>query len=567
MHNHIRTILTAVILTLLTAAFSHVEAQTGNSQCPTVEIHAERLPDMNMPRAGHAMFVCGDEVVVVGGHTTGFTLTKTAEVYSDGKWETLPTVYVHDNPVAIRLKSGKILVAGGHEKDLGIGQTFPAEIYDPTTRTFEGFGCLDKKRAIANAVELDNGKVVISGNWYAEDAIELFDGKKTFSFLKHVSQQRSAPYILQTAKDDAIIFSAQDTCGHVFSHVIADRVKGEPFHIPLMDKWKPLFMMKPINADDFLVGDKSKGNYTYILPVQDSIGHTALVKFQDGQFSLLPTTHPAPQAFRGDTIQYLTFIADRQAEKGYLMGMDSKCHWYALAVDYRQALSTGSPAPVTLYHTRPLTGIEPSMMAVELTGGNILLTGGAGTTNYKPFSAVYIMEMNGKESTKGTGWSVWTLILSTLGLILSVSVVLWMLKRKKREEYDVFTTNNDENNTTEPKDNPNKDNTLYGQICRLMESERPYLNPNFKLSDLAALLHTNSKYVSECIRRNESISFSQFVNNYRILYAKECLRKHPDAKISSLYAEAGFASEATFFRTFKLFTGYTPKEWAERNEE
>ncbi len=101
MHNHIRTILTAVILTLLTAAFSHVEAQTGNSQCPTVEIHAERLPDMYMPRAGHAMFVCGDEVVVVGGHTTGFTLTKTAEVYSDGKWETLPTVYVHDNPVAI----------------------------------------------------------------------------------------------------------------------------------------------------------------------------------------------------------------------------------------------------------------------------------------------------------------------------------------------------------------------------------------------------------------------------------------------------------------------------------
>ena len=334
-----------------------------------------------------------------------------------------------------------------------------------------------------------------------------------------------------------------------------------------MDKWKPLFMMKPINADHFLVGDKSKGDYTYILPVQDSIGHTALAKLQGGQFSLLSTANPVPQTFRGDTIQYLSLIADRQAEIVYLMGMDPKCHWYALAVDYRQTLSTGSPAPVTLYHTRPLTGIEPSMMAVELTGGNILLTGGAGTTNYKPFSAVYIMEMNGKESSKSTGWPAWAFILSTLGLILSASVVLWILKRKKRKEHRGDSINSDGNDTTEQKDSPNKNNTLYEQICRLMESERPYLNPDFKLSDLAALLHTNSKYVSECIRRNESISFSQFVNNYRILYAKECLRKHPDAKISSLYAEAGFASEATFFRTFKLFTGYTPKEWAERNEE
>ena len=60
------------------------------------------------------------------------------------------------------LKSGKVLIAGGHEKSLGIGQTFPVEFYDPQTHTFEGYGCLDVKRTMAEAVEMDSGHVVIT---------------------------------------------------------------------------------------------------------------------------------------------------------------------------------------------------------------------------------------------------------------------------------------------------------------------------------------------------------------------------------------------------------------------
>jgi len=42
------------------------------------------------------------------------------------------------------------------------------------------------------------------------------------------------------------------------------------------------------------------------------------------------------------------------------------------------------------------------------------------------------------------------------------------------------------------------------------------------------------------------------------------MRTSPEKKVSSLYAEAGFANESTFFRTFKAYTGVTPKEWMEQ---
>ena len=35
----------------------------------------------------------------------------------------------------------------------------------------------------------------------------------------------------------------------------------------------------------------------------------------------------------------------------------------------------------------------------------------------------------------------------------------------------------------------------------------------------------------------------------------------PDAKLTTVSMESGFANETSFFRVFKAITGYTPKEW------
>ena len=99
------------------------------------------------------------------------------------------------------------------------------------------------------------------------------------------------------------------------------------------------------------------------------------------------------------------------------------------------------------------------------------------------------------------------------------------------------------------------------RISKLMSEERLYLRSDLKLLDVAMLLGTNSSYVSECINSIRRQSFSQFVNTYRIRYAKKQLRQQPAAKTAIIAAESGFSSEATFFRNFKAVTGMTPREW------
>ena len=81
------------------------------------------------------------------------------------------------------------------------------------------------------------------------------------------------------------------------------------------------------------------------------------------------------------------------------------------------------------------------------------------------------------------------------------------------------------------------------------------------LSDVAAALNTNQRNISGCVKSMRDCSFAQFVNNYRIDYAKQLLRTRPDIKLTEVYLKSGFANETSFFRTFKAITGQTPKEW------
>ena len=149
---------TLLLYAVMCVQFSTISAQGGSSvssshSCKMMEMQVERLPDLHHPRCTGIKFRIGDEVVVAGGHTDGFIPTATAEYFKDGEWHEIPMVYSHDDGLFLVLRSGKVLIAGGHEQHLGIGQTFPAEIYDASTHRFEGFGCLDQKRALANAVE------------------------------------------------------------------------------------------------------------------------------------------------------------------------------------------------------------------------------------------------------------------------------------------------------------------------------------------------------------------------------------------------------------------------------
>ena len=103
------------------------EVMADNPSCPVIKMEVERLADLNIPRSGHMLFCAGGEMVIAGGHTSGFVPTPTAEYYSQGQWHLMQMTYPHDYGLAVVLKSGKVLLAGGMESPHGIGQSFGAE--------------------------------------------------------------------------------------------------------------------------------------------------------------------------------------------------------------------------------------------------------------------------------------------------------------------------------------------------------------------------------------------------------------------------------------------------------
>ena len=520
-------------------------------ECPFIKVEAERLPDMNIPRAGHETFFVNGELVVAGGHTNGFVPTPTAEYYKDGKWNQMQMVYNHDFGFSVVLKSGKVLLAGGCEQPIGIGQTHLAEFYDPQTHTFSGYASMQQKRTYASGLELDNGQVVIAGNWYHNDGIEVFDGNKSFTYTKDAAVERCHPYILRTSKDDAIIFGMQGTHNDTISLVV-DRLKGDTLHIPFFETWKPIRISQHRFAESF-IGDESKGFYTYLIPVQDSLGQVAIAKVENGDFSILPTTCPIPMHSQWESILYNhPIVVDRHAGRAYMMGISSdfssnpdKPHrLYFLCVDYTQALK-GKPAPMTLYYTEPLMGV-PDCPPVLDDKGNILITGGfLQNSNFTPSDAAYLIRFSQQKEASFWPWSL-------LAIVVFVSLIAYLIIYRKRHHSSQETDNSPKSDT---------DNELMNRITLLMEEQKLFQKSDLKVSDVAAELGTNSRYISDCIKSCKDSSFTQFVNTCRVEYAMQLMRDYPDKKMIQVYMESGFSNETTFFRAFKAQTGLTPNEW------
>ena len=573
-----KTLLKHVVLSFLLTSTSLLMGQpVADTSFVQKKIEAVRLPDMNLPRAGHSVFYANGELTVVGGHTLGFVMTRTAEYFSEDAWHLMNTVYMHDNGIAVVMDEGQqVVIAGGHEKDFGVGQTYGAEMYYPESHTFNGFGNLDRKRAFAQGVALNNGQVVIAGNHQGHDAFEIFDGQKYFH---HV--------------DDAIVFGSVWRNDGFQPCDTVERLKGEPFREPLLREWTPWIYNQNSHATETFIGDEAVSNYSYIVPAKNAHGDVAFILVHDTVFSLLPTAHPVPMEMQGRRIKYdRSVIADRQARRAYLVGNDTTGRAYVVAVEYDK-----QPAPLTLFYTDPLPDFGDAT-PVPTPDGDLIVTGGIAEDNFSPLATVWLLPMSGSKPAmtaatddtrpnKAVWWIIsGVLLLGAFALALRrfaslTNVEMPCIRRSQSDDLRGGTTKQsttDDNGllrcasndkptsefvpeeTTASQPN-NASNELLTRITELVETERLYLNPNLKLTDVADALSIHHKVVSTCINA-QGCTFNQWVNSYRLRHAKNLLQQMPDMKISTIALESGFANERTFFRVFKEATEMSPKEWA-----
>jgi len=99
-----------------------------------------------------------------------------------------------------------------------------------------------------------------------------------------------------------------------------------------------------------------------------------------------------------------------------------------------------------------------------------------------------------------------------------------------------------------------------------MLREKPYLNPNFRLTDLRQVLPMNRTYLSQFINAEYDCSFYQFVTNYRVAEAQQQMRENPNLKMQEISERCGFSSATVFGRVFARETGYTPTEWLAQSD-
>lgn len=96
-----------------------------------------------------------------------------------------------------------------------------------------------------------------------------------------------------------------------------------------------------------------------------------------------------------------------------------------------------------------------------------------------------------------------------------------------------------------------------------MRNEKPYLNPDLSLQDLAAQVNFTRNELSALINTVVGSNFYLFVNAYRIEHVKELMQKDKQKQftILALAFDSGFNSKSTFNSLFKKFTGLTPSEY------
>lgn len=91
--------------------------------------------------------------------------------------------------------------------------------------------------------------------------------------------------------------------------------------------------------------------------------------------------------------------------------------------------------------------------------------------------------------------------------------------------------------------------------------EMPFCKSDLLLADVAKSVLTNKVYLSRAIHSKTGLNFCQYVNRFRVEYAKELYMKNPTLHVNELATMSGFATLTTFCSAFRAIEGMSPGDW------
>lgn len=107
------------------------------------------------------------------------------------------------------------------------------------------------------------------------------------------------------------------------------------------------------------------------------------------------------------------------------------------------------------------------------------------------------------------------------------------------------------------------------KLAKIMEEEKPFLNPKLNLAELADMMDTTPHNLSKVINEGFGKNFFDFVNTYRVEEFKLMIQQnaHKNQTLLAIALEVGFNSKTAFNRSFKKLTDTTPGKYLKDLQE
>ena len=106
-------------------------------------------------------------------------------------------------------------------------------------------------------------------------------------------------------------------------------------------------------------------------------------------------------------------------------------------------------------------------------------------------------------------------------------------------------------------------NKATDKIKKVIKYVEEHYDGDITVEDAAELINVTPSYFCRIFKASIGNTFVNFINNYRIMQAKQKLLK-PEATITEVMYETGFSNYSYFNRVFRKYSGYSPTEYKQK---
>jgi AraC-like DNA-binding protein len=156
--------------------------------------------------------------------------------------------------------------------------------------------------------------------------------------------------------------------------------------------------------------------------------------------------------------------------------------------------------------------------------------------------------------------------IMSFSLLLFPNILYGIPKRMivesvEKEEKSYKRTRTKSQKKTQNNKDPFED--LSEKITKYLEQEKPFLNPDFSISDIYIYFKVPKNHISYCVNTIMGTRFSKMKSELRVRHAIELLQSglSNSLTIEAIGQRSGFRTRSHFYAAFKEETGISPTEY------